>query len=120
MIVAMRFNTVGSPASLLLSEAHSAKVFQRDAAIAAASVLSQDTRAGLSGQGWKETLAEVAEKVFFFPFSLSLSLLLFINSPGSLSAPGLAVQALSLTDNPGQDPYLSRAQLQRSPARCVW
>lgn len=69
------------------------------------SVSSQDTRAVLFSQRWKETLAEVAEKLFS-PLSLPCYLLIPLEACWHQAWQ----RVRSLTGNPRQDPYLSRAQ----------
>lgn len=107
LIIAMIFNTVQLPASLLYTKAHS--VIQRDAAITANHFIpghkSWALQPALEKKNWQKLQKSLSP----------LSCLLFINSPESLSAPGLAAG----TGNPGQDPYLSRAQEQQSPVRCI-
>lgn len=109
LIIAMRFNTVQLPASLLYTKARS--VIQRDAAITANHLIP----------GCK-ALQPALEKNFgrSFKKAFSLSLACYLLIPLKACRHQGCQQAQSLAGNPGQEPYLSAAQEQQSPVRCVW
>lgn len=107
----MRFNTVQLPASLLYTKARS--VIQRGAAITASHFIP-----GHKGWALQPALEKKIGRSCKKAFSLSLACYLLI--PLKACRHQGWQQARSPAGNPGQDPYLSRAQEQRSPVRCVW
>lgn len=108
MIIAMIFNTVQLPASLLYIKA----LIQKDAAITANHFIPGHKSWALQ-PALEKNLAEVAKK------ALSLSLACYLLIPLKACRHQGWQQARGLAGNPGQNPYLSRAQEQQSPVRCI-